>query len=119
MKKTIASLRDELAAAPKPEQLSTFQNELASLKKERDTLLQENQKLIVTIQDLQPQADALARIKSDVQTGFGSMLNTDERVRSLQAELDSLRTTERTMSVLERMKEILRQLVTLQHAYQV
>lgn len=71
MQKAIASLRDELAAAPKPEQLNSLQNELACLKKERDSLLQENHGLIVTIQDLQPQADALARIKSDVQTDLG------------------------------------------------
>lgn len=119
LQKTIASLQDELAAAPKPEQLNWLQNELACLKKERDTLLQENQKLTAKVQELQPQADALARIKSDVQTELGSMLNADDRVRSLQAEFNSLRTGERTMAVLERMKEIILQLKTLQHAYQV
>jgi AmiR/NasT family two-component response regulator len=68
---------------------------------------------------LQPQADALARIKNDVQGELSSMLNTDDRVRRLRADLESLKKEERTMTVLERMKEILLQLKTLQHAYQV
>jgi hypothetical protein len=119
LQKTIASLRDELSAAPKPEQLNLLQNELSRLKNERETLLQENERLTATIQDLQPKADALARIKDDVQTEFGSMLNTDESVLRLRAEFDSLKTGERTMAVLERMKEIVLQLKTRQHAYQV
>jgi hypothetical protein len=118
LQKTVASLRDELAAAPKPEQLKWLQNELARLKNERETLLQENERVSALIQTLQPQADALARIKSEVQTELGCLLNTDERVRSLQAEFESLKITERTTAVLERMKEILLQLKTLLHAYQ-
>lgn len=80
---------------------------------------QENERLTATIHTLQPQADVLARIKSDVQTEFGSMFNTDEKVLSLRAEFDLLKTGERTLVVLERMKAIILQLKTLQHAYQV
>jgi hypothetical protein len=64
------------------------------------------------------EADALALIRSEVENELDSLLNTDERVRSLRAEFESLKTTERTMTVLERMKEIILLLRTLHHAYQ-
>jgi uncharacterized coiled-coil DUF342 family protein len=107
---SVASLRDELARV---------QDGLTGLKDERDTLMRERDALHATVKNLQPQADALARIKNDVQGELSSMLNTDDRVRRLRADLESLKKEERTMTVLERMKEILLQLKTLQHAYQV
>jgi uncharacterized coiled-coil DUF342 family protein len=109
LRESVASLRDELVRV---------QDGLTRLKDERDTLQRENDVLAATVQTLQPQADALARIKRDVQTELGCLLNTDERVLSLNAELNQLKNGERTMSVLERMREILLQLKTLHHAYQ-
>jgi FtsZ-binding cell division protein ZapB len=117
LRETVASLQGELARLQ--EESQRLADERQTLMRERDTLQAQNDALQATVQTLQPQADALARIKSDVQTELGSMLNADESVRSLQAEFDSLKTGERTMAVLERMKEILLQLKTLQHAYQV
>jgi hypothetical protein len=58
-------------------------------------------------------------IKSDVQGELNCLFNADEKVLSLHADLESLNKEERTMTVLERMKEILFQLKTLQHAYRV
>jgi hypothetical protein len=110
LRETVASLSGELARA---------QSESQRLADERESLMRERDALQATVNNLQPQADALALIKRDVQTELGSMLNTDERVRSLQAEFESLKTAERTMSILERMKEIIVRLKTLHHAYQV
>jgi len=109
LRESVASLRDELALV---------QDGLTRLKDERDTLMRERDALHATVSTLQPQADALARIKTDVQTELGSMLNTDEKVLSLTAELNQLKNGERTMSVLERMRELILQLKTLHHAYQ-
>jgi len=109
LRESVASLRDELARV---------QDEFTRLKNERDTLQRENDVLAATVQTLQPQADALARIKRDVQTELGCLLNTDEKVLSLTAELNQLKNGERTMSVLERMRELILQLKTLHHAYQ-
>jgi uncharacterized coiled-coil DUF342 family protein len=109
LRESVASLRDELARV---------QDEFTRLKDERDTLQRENDVLAATVQTLQPQADALARIKRDVQTELGCLLNTDEKVLILTAELNQLKNGERTMSVLERMREIVQQLKTLHHAYQ-
>jgi len=110
LRETVASLRDELA---------DVQRELTCSKDERDKLIRERDTLRATVENLQPQADALARIKRDVQTELGCLLNTDEKVLSLNAELNQLKNGERTMSVLERMREIVLQLKTLHHAYQM
>jgi chromosome segregation ATPase len=110
LRETIASLRGELARV---------KDGFTRLKDERDTLMQERDALQATVKNLQPQADALARIKSDVLGELNCLFNADEKVMSLQADLESLKKEERTMTVLERMKEILFQLKTLRHAYRV
>jgi len=117
LRETLASLRGELARLQ--DGFTRLKDERDTLMRERDTLQQENERLTAIIQNLQPQADALARIKSDVQGELGSLFNADEKVMSLQADLESLKKEERTMTVLERMKGILFQLKTLQHAYRV
>jgi chromosome segregation ATPase len=109
LRESVANLRGELARV---------QNGFTCLKDERDTLLRENERLTAIIQDLQPQADALALIKSDVQGELGSLFNADDTVQRLRAEFDSLK-GERTTESLERMKAVLVQLKTLQHAYRV
>lgn len=117
MRETVASLRSELARVQDGSQRLT--DERDTLMRERDSLQAQNVALQITVQTLQPQADALARIKSDVQAELGSMFNADDRVRSLLAESDSLKNGERTAGSLERMREIILQLKTLQHAYRV
>ena len=117
LRETVASLQGELARLQEGSQ--RLADERETLMRERDTLRTQNDALKATVQTLQPQADALARIKSDVQTELGSMFNADDRVRSLLAESGSLKNAERTAGSLERMREIIVQLKTLQHAYRV
>jgi uncharacterized coiled-coil DUF342 family protein len=110
LRDTVASLR---------EQLARVQEHVTRLTHERDTLMRERDALQATVNNLQPQADALARIKSDVQGELDCLFNADEKALSLQADLETLKKEERTMTVLGRMREILLQLQTLQHAYRV
>jgi chromosome segregation ATPase len=117
LRETVASLHGELARVQDGSQRLAVERE--TLMRERDTLQQENERLTAIIQNLQPQADALARIKGDVEGELNCLFNTDDKVLSLQADLESLKKEERTMTVLERMREILLQLKTLRHAYRV
>jgi uncharacterized coiled-coil DUF342 family protein len=110
LRESVASLRGELAH---------LQEHVTRTTDERDTLMRERDALHATVKDLQPQADTLARIKSDVQGELDCLFNADEKVLSLQADLESLKKEERTMTVLERMREILLQLKTLRHAYRL
>ena len=117
LRETVASLQGELARVQDGSQRLAVERE--TLMRERGTWQQENERLTAIIQNLQPQADALARIKGDVEGELNCLFNTDDKILSLQADLESLKKEERTMTVLERMREILLQLKTLQHAYRV
>jgi chromosome segregation ATPase len=97
--------------------VTTLQNQLARVTTERDTLQQANDALKATVAALQPQADAMTEIRNEVQEELLTMSRSDEKVKSLRAEFDSLSAGERTITVLERMKEILLQMATLRRAY--
>ncbi len=117
LRETVASLQGELARVE--DGARRLADERETLLRERDTLRTQNDALHATIQNLQPQADALAKIKHDVQGALACQYNADQKGRSLLAEFDSLKNGERTTTSLERMRAVLVQLKTLQHAYRV
>jgi prefoldin subunit 5 len=80
---------------------------------------QENEKLTATIQDLQSQANDLARVNGNMRTKLESLFNSDETVKKLRAEHDSLEKEEQKLPVLERRKDIFLQLETLGKEYQL
>lgn len=110
LRNTVASLEQELTRS---------KDQSTQLDGERNSMQQENEKLTATIQDLQSQANDLARVNGNMRTKLESLFNSDETVKKLRAEHDSLEKEEQKLPVLERRKDIFLQLETLGKEYQL